>query len=233
MKLIISGATGFLGTELVRQSLRMPAVTSVIALGRRPVTLPDGAEGALKLKNVVVEEFGAYADDVRKQFEGANACIWTIAITPTKAKTVTPDYVKLVSQTYAVGFLKVLSECSPAKPFRYLYVSGAAAERDQTKKPMIMPEYVLMRGEAENLLLRIAEESKGTLDVSIAKPGLILKPGMSMRTMASSVATAIGLFPSVGVVQCAAAMLDQAVNGFEKETLWNSDLQSIGGKVLQ
>lgn len=30
-------------------------------------------------------------------------------------------------------------------PFRFLYMSGAAAERDQAKKPDWMPEYAWMR----------------------------------------------------------------------------------------
>ena len=75
MKVVIGGATGLLGSELVRQSLRMPTVTSVVALGRRPVDVPQGADPS-KLKNVVVEDFGNFSEEVRKEFEGANACIW-------------------------------------------------------------------------------------------------------------------------------------------------------------
>lgn len=75
MKLIIGGATGYLGTELVRQSLRMPAITSVVALGRKPVSLPEGTDTA-KLRNVVVEDFASYPDDARREFQGAGACIW-------------------------------------------------------------------------------------------------------------------------------------------------------------
>lgn len=75
MKLVIAGATGLLGSELVHQSLRMPAVSSVVALGRRAVSAPDGANAA-KLKNVIVEDFGSYSEDVRREFEGAGACIW-------------------------------------------------------------------------------------------------------------------------------------------------------------
>lgn len=75
MKLIIAGATGLLGTELLRQSLRNPAVTSVVALGRRPASLPDGADAA-KLKNVVVEDFGRYPEEAKREFAGADACIW-------------------------------------------------------------------------------------------------------------------------------------------------------------
>jgi len=32
-----------------------------------------------------------------------------------------------------------------ASPFRFMYMSGSAAERDQKKTPSLMPEYCLMR----------------------------------------------------------------------------------------
>jgi len=43
--------------------------------------------------------------------------------------------------------LKTISEAKEDKatPLKFLYVSGAATERDQTKRPGWMPEYSLMR----------------------------------------------------------------------------------------
>lgn len=38
-----------------------------------------------------------------------------------------------------------MCQAGPAKPFRFLYMSGAGAERDQSKKPKVMPEYSLLR----------------------------------------------------------------------------------------
>ena len=79
MKLIIAGATGFVATEIIRQSLSIPAITSVVALARRPVSPPPslapGAD-ASKLQAVVVEDYGGYPDEVRERFEGAEGCIW-------------------------------------------------------------------------------------------------------------------------------------------------------------
>lgn len=39
--------------------------------------------------------------------------------------------------------------------------------------------------------------------------------------------------PSVGVVEFSAAMLDQVLNGFEKDPLENADLIRIGRKVQE
>ncbi len=79
MKLIIAGATGFVASELLRQSLCWPEITSVVAVARKEVSVPDqlgpGAD-ASKLKSVVVRDYDDYPDEVRKEFAGADACIW-------------------------------------------------------------------------------------------------------------------------------------------------------------
>lgn len=183
----------------------------------------------------------------------------TIAITPSKSRSMEPEVVKRVCQTFAVDGLRMLVESSPARPFRYLYVSGKLAERDQTKKPILAPEYFLMRvsilplcthrpsrpcssdddngpqGQTENMVLKIGEESNGAVEVGIAKPGLIPKPGISLESIAATMGQALSL-PLISTVnreECAAAMLDQVVNGFEKETMTNEDLKRIGKRALR
>ena len=81
MKLIIAGATGFVATELIRQSLSLPKITSIHAIGRRPVSPPSNLgpnADPSKLHSVVVENYGSYSDDVIKQLAGADACIWYV-----------------------------------------------------------------------------------------------------------------------------------------------------------
>jgi uncharacterized protein YbjT (DUF2867 family) len=79
MKLIVTGATGLVGTEVIRQSLQNPRITSVIALSRRPVPSPKGVGedvAASRLKNVVLEDFTKYPNDAKAQLADADACIW-------------------------------------------------------------------------------------------------------------------------------------------------------------
>ena len=80
MKLIITGATGFVATEVLRQALLLPSITSVVAVARKPVTAPKGtpSTNASKLKSVVVEDYGTYPEDVKKELAGADACIWYV-----------------------------------------------------------------------------------------------------------------------------------------------------------
>lgn len=53
--------------------------------------------------------------------------------------------VKRICVDCTVYGVKTMSELKATGPFRFLYMSGNDAERDQTKKPKFMPEYFLMR----------------------------------------------------------------------------------------
>jgi dTDP-4-dehydrorhamnose reductase len=79
MKLVIGGSTGFVATELLSQALKNPAITSIVALGRREVTVPAEADSGAtktKLKSIICDNFEDYPDNVNAELENADACIW-------------------------------------------------------------------------------------------------------------------------------------------------------------
>ena len=75
MKLIVTGATGLIGAEIVRQALHISEITQVVALARKSVEVDDGIDSS-KLKSVVIQDYGEYPDHIKAEFAGANACIW-------------------------------------------------------------------------------------------------------------------------------------------------------------
>lgn len=98
-----------------------------------------------------------------------------------------------------------------------------------------MYTYTHSQGEAESYALKYAKESKGTVEASVAKPGLIDAPGRSsfVGGIAKTImCTVIGL-PRLENKQISAALVDQAVNGLEMETMHNEDLIRIGSKALE
>lgn len=54
----------------------------------------------------------------------------------------------------------------------------------------------------------------------------------TLTVVASTIMRNLIALPRVELVEVAATMLDQAVNGIEKETLLNEDLVQIGRKLL-
>ncbi|KAI1444283.1 NAD(P)-binding protein [Annulohypoxylon stygium] len=233
MKLIVSGATGFVAKEVIRQSLSISEITSIIALARKPVSapekLPEGADVS-KLRSVVVKDYDQYPEDVRKEFAGASACIWTVAITPSKSKMYDFEEVKRICQTCTLSGFNAIYESGVSKPFRFLYTSGAATERDQTKTPRFQPQYSLMRGETETKVLALASELD-RVEACVAKPGFITAPGEILKSIAGTMIQLTVGIPSISVVDLAKVMLDQVINGFEKEPLMPEDLARIAKKA--
>lgn len=242
MKLVVTGATGFVATEIIRQSLSIPKITSVIALARRPVSPPlnlGPAADVAKLHSAVLDNYGSYPDHVIKQLAGADACIWTVAITPSKQAGIDFEEVRRVCQEHALLGLRTIFKAhsegrSPdAPPFRFIYMSGVASERDQTKTPSWKPEYCLMRGEAETQVLAFAAEHKGALEACVAKPGFIAGPGRYWKTIAATALNMVMGLPKIDVGEISAAMIHQVMQGFEKEPLENADLVRIGQQALK
>ncbi|KAK8009255.1 hypothetical protein PG991_011806 [Apiospora marii] len=231
MRLIITGATGFVGSEVLRQALRMPEITSIVVVARKPVRVeegPDNAAASGKLKSVIVQDYDQYPDDVKKEFAGAGACIWTVAVTPSKSKSMEFAEVKRICQDFTMAGLQAMYEAGPAKPFRFMYMSGTATNRDPNQKPgWFMPEYTQMRGQGEVMVLDFAKAHPGAIEACVAKPGLITS-GTWKDTLMSAGLKVTGLAGSVKNSEVAAAMLRQVVQGFEKEPLENDDLVRLG-----
>jgi predicted chitinase len=79
MKLILAGSTGFVATELIRQALSNPSVTSIVGLARRGTAVPQitGPDAdPSKLKSVVCDDFENYPESVKQELADADACIW-------------------------------------------------------------------------------------------------------------------------------------------------------------
>jgi uncharacterized protein YbjT (DUF2867 family) len=79
MKLIVAGSTGFVGSEVIRQAVSHPAITSIVALARRPTPVPQSDSpraDVSKLKSAICEDFEDYPESLLQELAGADACIW-------------------------------------------------------------------------------------------------------------------------------------------------------------
>lgn len=231
MKLIVSGATGYLATEVLRQSLARPEITSVVALSRRPVSAPEGLD-ASKLKNVILKDFNSYSEEDKKELSGANGCIWTIGITPAKAIGVSKEDLRRVHLDYTVAGIKAMHEASTAKPFRFIYLSGFAVSRDPKAKYTVGGDQLRLRGEVETTLAKYAAESNGEVEFAAARSGLITTTGASISKAVAGIVAALGVFKVITAGEISAALISQVVNGIEKDPLGNDDLVRIGRQVL-
>ena len=72
MKVILTGCTGFIGNEVLKQCLQNPSITSVVVLARRALDIRDHP----KLTVHIIDNFLSYPEPLLKDLEGAQACIW-------------------------------------------------------------------------------------------------------------------------------------------------------------
>lgn len=77
IRLILTGATGFVGGEVLRQALDCPEVERVTVLTRRPVELAHP-----KLLQVIVEDFTDFSQ-IDADALTADACIWCLGVSQT------------------------------------------------------------------------------------------------------------------------------------------------------
>lgn len=69
-------------------------------------------------------------------------------MTPSKLKTMPWEETRKICFDYTVTGIETIAQLprdSAGKPFRFIYTSGANAERDSSKKPWVLGDYSLMR----------------------------------------------------------------------------------------
>lgn len=73
MKVVITGATGFIGHEVLKQCIEHPRVTSIVVLSRRHPPRPVESP---KVEVVILDDFLEYSESTISRIRGADACIW-------------------------------------------------------------------------------------------------------------------------------------------------------------
>ncbi|MCJ1481388.1 hypothetical protein MMC06_001545 [Schaereria dolodes] len=217
MKVILTGATGFIGSGVLHHCLSNPSITSLIALSRRP--LPEAVTRNPNLKVIILEDFLSYTDTTLQELSGAEACIWSMGIAlPPDIETgrkVNLDYPMVAADIFATSLAPQLEK---GKRFRFVYVSGTLAVRDQEEKLWFGQEGRRLRGEVENRLIELAKQKKDVLETYIARPGFVLSKGNFMAKIF------MGVSRCNRVDELAAVMTDMALNGSKEQIMEYYDL---------
>ncbi|MCJ1374559.1 hypothetical protein MMC20_005791 [Loxospora ochrophaea] len=222
MKVILTGSTGFIGSEVLAQCLNNPVITSIVALSRRE--LPDAASNA-KVKVVIMEDFAVYSDSVLEEMNGADGCIWCMG-------TFSGD--RVVEIDYPLAFANAMAKIIPAhkKKFRYVYLGGALTEPDQEKRLWYLQTARRFRGLAETKVqdLPTGEELQGLWETVVVKPGGVLAKDGYMTGLLGCI---VGSNLSIRIDELAATMIDVVRNGSENPVLLNRVIAAKGRELLR
>ncbi|TFY56955.1 hypothetical protein EVG20_g8727 [Dentipellis fragilis] len=178
MRVLLTGATGVAGLGALRVLLQDESFTHVTTLTRRRlpswIELPGGTKASSpdsspthpRLTTLTQPTFAEYSSDIRSVLPGQDACIWALGSSSSGKSE--EEYTELI-----IGYLKTVLDAlkeagvgTEEKPFRFVFVSGDGA--DSSEKSMIL--FARVKGKAENMLLKFAEESGGHFKPFILRP---------------------------------------------------------------
>ncbi|KAK7403913.1 hypothetical protein QQX98_010320 [Neonectria punicea] len=146
MHLILTGATGLVGSGVLDAMLKIKDITKISILSRRPVAMAQQAED-LRVTVIIQKDFSHYRSDVLDQLKGASGAVWALGISQTKVSK--DEYVK-ITKDYALIAAEAFSDLAPSdEPFRFIYVSGHSATQNPGR---FTPRYCRVKGETETSL---------------------------------------------------------------------------------
>lgn len=218
MKIIVTGATGMAGSEVVRQAINDESISQIIALVRRPLEMMHP-----KITTVIHDDYLLY-EDVKDHFIHCDACIWCLGISQLQ---VSREQYAVITYDYTIAAAKAMLAVNPSIHFVFLSGNGA----DRTEKSKVL--FARLKGKTENALLQ-----SGLKNITIARPDAIW-PKHKNKNAPFAYKLVTPLFPLIelftprkiiGSVPLAKAFLHLAKNPGEKNTYENMELRLLGGK---
>jgi uncharacterized protein YbjT (DUF2867 family) len=214
VNVIVTGATGLAGSEVLRAALADAEVGRVTVLSRRPLAVEHG-----KLDLVIHEDFTSY-EPLAGKLAGHAAILWCLGIA--QSKVTKAEYEKITFD-YAVEAAKALAALEPKTTFCFLSGQGA----DSKERSRIL--FSRIKGKTENELLRILPNTY------CFRPGYIRpQTPFADRPWSSRVLDRVASGVqrvSRGLVMdteaLAQAMLVAAKRGAPKHVLENADIQAM------
>lgn len=213
MKLIVTGATGFVGEGVLLAALAADDVTAVLSVSRRPCGVTHS-----KLTELLVSDFRDTAA-VESELSGYDGCLYCAGIS--SAGMSEADYTVVTYDT-PVAFATTLARLSPTMTFAH--VSGS--HTDGTEKGRVM--WARVKGRAENALLRLPFAA-----VHNFRPGLMrATPGQKHLSFGNKVLRALYpvmtlVFPGMEMADVGRAMIESVRHGAPKPVLEIEDMRLL------
>jgi uncharacterized protein YbjT (DUF2867 family) len=153
MRVAIFGASGMVGQGVLRECLRDPGVSGVLAVGRSPLGQPDP-----KLSEAVVPDLRDLST-AEAALAACDACFFCLGVSAAGL-----DEGRYTALTYDLT-LAVATTCARLRPgMAFTYVSGAGT--DSTGEGRVM--WARVKGRTENALLALP------LRATMFRPGVIV-----------------------------------------------------------
>ncbi len=215
MRLVLTGATGFVGSAVLDQLLTWPGVDAITTLTRRPLDREDD-----RISNVVLGDFERYDPRLLATLGEYDACIWALGAKSSDVKD--PSAYTRVTHDYTLALARGLA-ASDHDRFVFCYLSGMGATSDPSTRLPWERATRLAKGQTEHDLRVLARDNAGFRAVSF-RPGGIL-PADTGRFLVS----ALSPF-TVTVTELAQALIGVALGEAPgaPDVIHNSAIRRLG-----
>ncbi|KAI0475456.1 putative nucleoside-diphosphate-sugar epimerase [Xylariaceae sp. FL0804] len=182
MHLILTGATGLIGSAVLDAMLQNQGVTKISILSRRAVKMADDRKDP-RVRVILHSDFNKYDDALLAQLRDAQGCVWALGISQTQVDK--DEYVR-ITKDYALAAAKAFQTLpaaqpststsasppnpttspattttpNPEPPFNFIFVSGYGAT---TSPPRFPPPrlFARVKGETELALAALRNNVPG------------------------------------------------------------------------
>ena len=218
MNVLLFGATGMVGDGVLHECLADPRVTSVLAIGRSPLSISHP-----KLRQKQRTDFFSYAD-LTSDLATIDACFFCLGVSSV-GMTEADYYRQTFDLTLAAA--RALAAARPGATF--CYVSGEGTDSSERGRSM----WARVKGKTENALLELP------LKAYMFRPGFIrLRRGTRSKTRWYRVMYAVlnPIYPLLRRIvpshvttaeNVGRAMIEVAANGYQKRVLENLDINAV------
>ena len=216
MKIIVTGATGLIGAEVIRQAIDDPGIHELILLVRSQPEIVHP-----KITVVIHKDFLNFSG-LSEHLSKANALVWCLGISQTQ---VSKKQYEIITYDYLEACARFCMQANPS--IRFVFVSGDGADRTEKSRTL----FKRLKGKAENAALQ-----SGLKEVYIAQPDAV-RPKHKNKKAPFLYKLVYPLFPLVEKIAphkiiwsdvLARALLHIAKNGYEKNTIENVELRMLG-----
>jgi uncharacterized protein YbjT (DUF2867 family) len=219
IKVLLFGATGMVGTAVLRECLADPQVVRVVTVGRTAATLHSA-----KLEEIIHADLANY-DSLQSSLHDFDACFFCLGVS---AADVSETEYRRVTYDYTLAAANTLIRLNPRMTF--VYVSGAGTDSSGAGRVM----WARVKGQTENALLALPFAAAYMLRPGIIQPlhGIKSKT-RSYRVFYSLAAFLLpalrAAFPNhvLSTTQIGIAMLNLAKQGYAKRILETRDIRAI------
>ncbi|KAL5372763.1 hypothetical protein DPSP01_013232 [Paraphaeosphaeria sporulosa] len=224
MKVLITGATGTIGSAILRHCLQEPSITSIVALSRR--ALPQDISSP-KLSTILVSDFANYDAALLSKIVSADAAIWAMGTTDANHEVNV-----IYPHTFFTTFLDARKNSEHrSKRFRYIRINGAFTVSDQDRSLWFFSEPRKLHGMSEARTLELGKQYRDVCQTFVVKPGGVATSGAGVMECAGKL---FGDGAVIGAETLGAFVADLVVHGEEEEgAIFNKRMVEKGSALLK